>query len=178
MKEPTGGFQNSALNELFSNIVARDNATESGIPQSSSPSSGPTSSSSASSNPESAGGRVHSTDVGAIAGGVVGGVLGLALIAGLVFFFFFLRRGRRLQQRQQQNGYLGPVVGTGKHRRSELPTESYDAQDWSTMKGEYDPARPSQNLSQWHKPLPHEVDGGYSGAEVEAPVRHTYEMPG
>lgn len=82
-------------------------------------SSSPTSSSSTSSS-GGGGGKGSSTDVGAIAGGVVGGVLGLALIA--LLGFFLVRHHNAPSKDPSANGtgtrevqgqYTGGTGGTG-----------------------------------------------------------------
>ncbi|OAX81767.1 hypothetical protein ACJ72_03888 [Emergomyces africanus] len=82
LKEPEGGWPNSKLQSIFSQTVARQaKVTEEPLP------SDPTGKPQPTAPPAE-----KSSNVGAIAGGVVGGIGGLAVIAAAIFF---LRRNKR-----------------------------------------------------------------------------------
>ncbi len=85
-RTPQGGFNDSSLNEIFSQRVARHTAPAVALPASAT-----SNSQAASSSSSAASGSSPST--GAIAGGVVGGIAAIAAIAG--FAFWYLRRRRR-----------------------------------------------------------------------------------
>ncbi|KAK6363443.1 hypothetical protein TWF730_000874 [Orbilia blumenaviensis] len=87
-KQPPDGFDNTALEDIFATTVRRIDqptafAATSPDPTSS-PSGGPNNNNNTLENPQDTSGP----NTAAIAGGVVGGFLGIALIAGLIWFFF------------------------------------------------------------------------------------------
>ncbi|PGG98138.1 hypothetical protein AJ79_08961 [Helicocarpus griseus UAMH5409] len=90
LKEPEGGWANSKLQSIFSQTVARrPDITEVPIPPE--PTDPPKST--------IPGEEPNSSNTGAIAGGVVGGVLGVAIIAGIIFFL------RRRNKKKNDNSF-------------------------------------------------------------------------
>jgi hypothetical protein len=156
MLQPSAGFPDPALTELFAQVVPRTTTSAAGSAPSSGSSSAPATSRSASS--QSGGSNsTTSSHAGGIAGGVVGGVVGLALIAGLVSFF--LRHRRR---RQQRGWTSSPIDSTG-HRRTELDGGDSHRRQYAWQKDQRGPQ---------------EVDGGYLGVEADARGKPIQEMAG
>jgi len=72
---------------------------------------------------------VHQNHTGAIVGGAVGGVLGLALVAGLIFFILFKRKRPATTEAIPENGKssrLSATTDTTRRDPSELPSPQPD----------------------------------------------------
>lgn len=104
---------------------------------------------------------------GAIAGGVVGGVAGLALVAGLAFFI--------LRRRQKKKAATEKAVHPQGPTGTELPTEAL-----SNLNNQSQFAPKEEYYGKQDPPLDvvHEVDAGFQGAEVPAAFRQASEMQG
>ncbi|KAK6499828.1 hypothetical protein TWF481_010186 [Arthrobotrys musiformis] len=87
-REPPGGFDNTALEDIFATTVKRiDQPTAFAA---TSPTASP--STSATGSPDNGDSEPSGPNVAGVVGGVVGGVLGIALIVGLIWFFFIRKR--------------------------------------------------------------------------------------
>ncbi|KAL9003107.1 MAG: hypothetical protein Q9188_004000 [Gyalolechia gomerana] len=99
-------FSTTDLQDIFrtthftpvSNATPQPNTTSTSPPNPNPPSFNP--------NPQSSNPNPPSSNIGAIAGGGVGGVVGLAALAGI--FFFLRRRQRSRQQHEPTNGFPHP----------------------------------------------------------------------
>jgi hypothetical protein len=93
------------------------------------------------------------TPVGAIAGGVVGGVAGLALIGGLVFFF--LRRRRRNQQSAVDVPEPSPPSPTGTLGQKPSPSQFAELHPNATPRpAELEPQQKRGELdTHWEPPM-------------------------
>ena len=96
MKAPPGGFNDSALTQIFQKTIPRikDSALNTTTPSSKTNS---TNGASGTGGQSPASSPSPSTPVGAIAGGVVGGVAALAIAGALLYVFYFRRRRREKQ---------------------------------------------------------------------------------
>ena len=96
MKAPPGGFNDSALTQIFQKTIPRikDAALNTTTPSSKTNS---TNGASGTGGQSPASSPSSSTPVGAIAGGVVGGVAVLAIAGALLYVFYFRRRRREKQ---------------------------------------------------------------------------------
>ncbi|KAK6356192.1 hypothetical protein TWF718_000564 [Orbilia javanica] len=89
-KEPPGGWDNTALEDIFAATVERidqPTAFSATLPD---PTASP--STSATGSPNNNDSDMSGPNTAAIAGGVVGGILGIAFIVGLIWFFFIRKR--------------------------------------------------------------------------------------
>ena len=159
MKAPPGGFNDSALTQIFQKTIPRieDSALNTTTPSSKtngtngasgtggqSPASSPSSSSPASSTP-----------VGAIAGGVVGGVAALAITGALLYVFYFRRRRREKQA-------AGAAAAANQWGKPELSTHASVSRNRHTIHEVHGDHRPN------------EIDGN---GFVEAPARDPARPP-
>lgn len=155
MKQPKGGFDDSALNTIFARVAPRY------TPPSVSAASG-----NPASNPDGNGDGPSKTNTGAIAGGVVGGVAALAIIATLVFFL------RRRKRRENPRPETPPTAV-----RDQKPAELGQGQSPQMLGGEH--AKPPIEGMGWkgggvgggdwsgvYEPVVQEMDAGYRGSEV------------
>lgn len=134
MKEPKGGWNDSALADIFSHTLPRDTYVYPNTSSSkhSSPKPSPTS-------------QPSSNNTGAIAGGVVGGVVVLALI-GLAIWFFTWRPRRQTDQQDGRSNVWnkpelhGQEVRAGSHLKpSELDPRGKPSQlETNTDRAELD----------------------------------------
>ncbi len=151
MKQPDGGFNDSALNTIFGQVVPRYTplAASSSRP-------GPVTNDSPSGSSDSpSSGSSSGSNTGAIAGGVIGGIAGLALIATTVFFL--IRRRKRSAAAAAGSSHQPPVTGdqkplelNGEHQSPQLATGEY-----------YKPPNGGG-----YAPLRQEMDTGYRGSEL------------
>ncbi|RVD84105.1 uncharacterized protein DFL_005873 [Arthrobotrys flagrans] len=134
-KGPPGGFDNTALEDIFATTVKRvDQPTAfSATSPSASASGGPNNNDSDTSDPNTA----------AIAGGVVGGVLGIALIVGLVWFFFI----RKPEEEDIPSIPLATgIAPTGRHEMMRYEKPELDgSQQPLTGVTAFDPLKQNEN---------------------------------
>jgi hypothetical protein len=160
MKQPKGGFNDSALNNAFAQVAPRYT-----LPSVSAASGNPGSNDGSQSNGSDDGSSKINT--GAIAGGAVGGVAALAIIAALVFFFL-----RRRKRRETPRPEIPPTAV-----RDPKPAELGQGQNSQMLDGEH--AKPpiegmgwkgggggGGNWSRGYEPVAQEMDTGYRGCEV------------
>ena len=163
-KQPDGGFNDSALNSIFSNVAARYTPVASTRSDSGNSSSHPGG---------GGGGSTSKTNTGAIAGGTVGGVAFIAIIATIIFILLRRRKRRSnappLDPRPQSPWDGKPLEMSG---------------DSHISRGVYynPPAKqPSHVAGAGYKPLTQEMDGGHRGSELMADGderRPIGELPG
>ncbi|KAF3179662.1 hypothetical protein TWF106_002862 [Orbilia oligospora] len=144
-KEPPNGFDNTLLEDIFATTVQRIDQPTAFSATSPSPST----STSAGTNPNNNNDSEPSgPNTAAIAGGVVGGVLGIALIVGLIWFFFI--RKRQPEEEDMPSIPLATgIAPTGRHQmmRYEKPEldgsqQPLQAQAGATGNGEaFDPLK-------------------------------------
>lgn len=149
MKQPNGGFNDSALNSVFAAVAAR--YTPIATRQSDSGGSPPISNGGYS--------PARRTNTGAIAGWVVGGIALLALILAVIFM---------LIRRRKRGGKPSPLHHPPGHAWDDKPQEM--SNDTQTQR-----FRPGGS----YQPVTQEMDGGYQGNEVTGdPRRPVGELPG
>lgn len=144
MRQPSGGFNNTSLSQVFSHTVARYAATTS-APSSLMSSAVANPLSTLSSTPSSSSSSQSHSAVGPAVGGAVGGVAVLGIVATAIYFC--LRRRRR---RQSLSGHL--------FGRSELSAQG--------------PIRLEQEqrheLASERSEPPYELGGDYHGVEAHS----------
>ncbi len=155
MKQPNGGFNDSALNTVFAQVAAKytppviaaasNNAASGKTPPS------PT---------------TQSLNVGAIAGGVVGGIAVLAGIAAL-FLFFLRRRKRTANANANVPPYSQDEAGNG-IGNSKPPGTSSELQSHPVASGEYykPPLAVPGRGPRSYEPVSQEMDGGHRLSEL------------
>ena len=158
MKQPVGGFNDTALNDIFAQTVARYTPM---TPSSSSSAAASSSASSPTGTPSPEGGaptKKSSSHAGAIAGGVVGGIAAIAIL-GLGTWFW--RRRRRVPQQlvQAQQDYQPKY-------KPELPAD----QDATGGNGYYAPPGLAHHE-------PQELSAGDPRAEFPGSQSHIGELP-
>ena len=158
MKQPNGGFNDSALNSVFAAVAARYTpiATRQSVSGGSSPSFNGGDS------------PARGTNTGAIAGGVVGGIALLALILAVVFI---------LMRRRKRSAKPSPLHHPPEQAWDDTPQEmSNDTQTQRFRPGAY--YKPP-GMDGSYQPVTQEMDGGYRGSEVVGdPKRPVGELPG
>ncbi|KAK6531146.1 hypothetical protein TWF281_007970 [Arthrobotrys megalospora] len=157
-KEPPGGFDNTALEDIFATTVRRidqPTAFSATVPD---PTGSPSDTPDNNGTPNTP--STSGPNTGAIAGGVVGGVLGIAIVAGLVWFFFF-RKGRReeVPSIPLAVGIAPGPPGRPEMMRYEKPELDGSQQPLTGGNGEtFDPLKP-QNGQQYVDGAPMELAG-------------------
>ncbi|KAI9721738.1 MAG: hypothetical protein M1812_002073 [Candelaria pacifica] len=153
---PQGGFNDSALTDIFSKRVARYTAPASALPPPSTISNTPNSPNSPiiSSSPSS---NSTSTPTGAIAGGVVGGVAAIAAVAGFAFWFLRSRRKRRSSVRPPAEKSTTEDVD----KKETLETPTYNNSVMQEMEAGTHPATQEMPADSFYEPhKPRELDTG------------------
>lgn len=150
MKQPTGGFNDSALNTNFGHVVQRYTPIAAAD---ASPTDDP------SRNPDNNNDDASKSNTGAIAGGVIGGVVALAMAITAIVFLLIRRRKRR-------DGKLSMAPPYTEHppARDDRPLEiSREAQRPQVVTGEYSESPGTGG----YQPLRmQEMDSGWRGNEV------------
>jgi hypothetical protein len=155
MKQPAGGFNDSALNSIFGAVSARYTPVISA----------------SSVQPGSGGGdpTPRKTNLAAIAGGVVGGVILLAIIAAIIFLV--LRRRKQRVALASAAAAPSPSIPAG------------PAWDGRPQEMSHETRGPKEMMAEYHKPpidrhsqvlggggyepvMTQEMDAGYRGSEV------------
>ena len=117
MKAPPGGFNDSALTEIFQKTIPKFKLnTTSTAPDTPAPpsSSKTTAGQSAASKPSSP------TPAGSIAGSLVGGVAALVIVGGLLYFFYFRRQRKQRQVVAANPSELPSDTSSNRHNVHEL----------------------------------------------------------
>lgn len=156
MKSPPGGFNDSALNTNFASVLPRYTPPSITL-ASSDPNSNGEDSDSNNGNSDGISPPSSETNVGAIAGGVVGGVAALALIAAIIFL---LRRRSRKQ-----------IAAAGAPAPPPYPPQTGIAYDGKPIEMSNDGAKLVGGRGGGGYelvPSTQEMDTGYRGSEVES----------